>query len=102
MRWPFFDWYYNHKCYRAQRRGALDLENGCSIVVREREVRWYRVALYLLVIGLRTAAGYGIDLYAKLPPTRGELTLAEYVENCNDCLKYNQACAVCPAGRVAE
>ena len=92
---PFFDWYYNYKCYRACKEEELswDLENGCSIVVREREVRWYRVALYLLVIGLRTAAGYGIDLYAKLPPNRGELTLAEYVENCNDCLKYNQGLA---------
>ena len=89
---PLFDWYFNYKCYRACKEEELswDLENGCSIVVREREVRWYRVALYLLVIGLRAAAGYGIDLYAKLPPNRGELTLAEYVENCNDYLKYNE------------
>ena len=92
---PFFDWYFNYKCYRACKEEELswDLENGCSIVVREQEVRWYRVALYLLVIGLRAAAGYGIDLYAKQPPNRGELTLAEYVENCNDCLKYNQGLA---------
>ena len=92
---PFFEWYCNYKCYRACKEEELpwDLENGCSIVVREQEVRWYRVALYLLVIGLRAAAGYGIDLYAKLPPNRGELTLAEYVENCNDCLKYNQGTA---------
>lgn len=89
---PFFDWYYNYKCYRACKEEELpwDLENGCSIVVREREVRWYRVALYLLVIGLRTAAGYGIDLHAKMPPNRGELTLEQFVENCNDYLKYNE------------
>ena len=89
---PFFDWYYNYKCYRACKEEELswDLENGCSIVVREREVRWYRVALYLLVIGLRTAAGYGIDLYAMMPPNRGELTLEQFVENCNDYLKYNE------------
>lgn len=92
---PFFEWYCNYKCYRACKEEELpwDLENGCSIVVREREVRWYRVALYLLVLVLRAAAGYGIDLYAELPPNRGELTLAEYVENCNDCLKYNQGTA---------
>ena len=92
---PLFDWYFNYKCYRACKEEELswDLENGCSIVVREQEVRWYRVALYLLVIGLRAAAGYGIDLYAKQPPNRGELTLAEYVENCNDCLQYNQGLA---------
>ena len=89
---PFFDWYYNYKCYRACKEEELpwDLENGCSIVVREREVRWYRVALYLLVIALRAAAGYGIDLHAKLPPNRGELTLEQFVENCNDYLKYNE------------
>ena len=89
---PFFDWYYNYKCYRACKEEELpwDLENGCSIVVREREVRWYRVALYLLVLVVRAAAYYGIDLYAKLPPNRGEMTLAEYVENCNDYLKYNE------------
>lgn len=89
---PFFDWYYNYKCYRACKEEELpwDLENGCSIVVREREVRWYRVALYLLVLVLRAAAGYGIDLHAKLPPNRGELTLEQFVENCNDYLKYNE------------
>ena len=89
---PFFDWYYNYKCYRACKEEELpwDLENGCSIVVREREVRWYRVALYLLVLVLRAAAGYGIDLHAKQPPNRGELTLEQFVENCNDYLKYNE------------
>ena len=89
---PFFEWYCNYKCYRACKEEELpwDLENGCSIVVREREVRWYRVALYLLVLVLRAAAGYGIDLYAELPPNRGELTLEQFVENCNDYLKYNE------------
>jgi len=89
---PFFEWYCNYKCYRACKEEELpwDLENGCSIVVREREVRWYRVALYLLVLVLRAAAGYGIDLYAKQPPNRGELTLEQFVENCNDYLKYNE------------
>ena len=86
---PFFDWYYNYKCYRACKEEELpwDLENGCSIVVREREVR---VALYLLVLVLRAAAGYGIDIHAKQPPNRGELTLEQFVENCNDYLKYNE------------
>lgn len=89
---PFFDWYCNYKCYRACKEEELpwDLENGCSIVVREREVRWYRVALYLLVLVVRAAAGYGIDLHAKQPPNRGELTLEQFVENCNDYLKYNE------------
>lgn len=89
---PFFDWYCNYKCYRACKEEELpwDLENGCSIVVREREVRWYRVALYLLVLVLRAAAGYGIDIHAKQPPNRGELTLEQFVENCNDYLKYNE------------
>ena len=89
---PFFDWYYNYKCYRACKEEELpwDVENGCSIVVREREVRWYRVALYLLVLVVRAAAGYGIDIHAKQPPNRGELTLEQFVENCNDYLKYNE------------
>lgn len=89
---PFFDWYCNYKCYRACKEEELpwDLENGCSIVVREREVRWYRVALYLLVLVLRAAAGYGIDIHTKQPPNRGELTLEQFVENCNDYLKYNE------------
>lgn len=89
---PFFEWYCNYKCYRACKEEELpwDLENGCSIIVREREVRWYRVALYLLVLVLRAAAGYGIDIHAKQPPNRGELTLEQFVENCNDYLKYNE------------
>ena len=89
---PFFDWYYNYKCYRACTEEELpwDLENGCSIIVREREVRALRVVRYVLLLGLVTLAQYGIDLHAKMPPNRGELTLEQFVKNCNDYLKYNE------------
>lgn len=89
---PFFDWYYNYKCYRACTEEELpwDMENGCSIIVREREVRALRMVLYVLLFGLIILAQYGIDLHAKMPPNRGELTLEQFVENCNDYLKYNE------------
>ena len=89
---PFVEWYYNYKCYRACTEEELpwDLENGCNIIVREREVRVLRVVLYVLLLALVNLAQYGIDLHAKMPPNRGELTLEQFVENCNDYLKYNE------------
>ena len=89
---PFFEWYYNYKCYRVCTEEELpwDLENGCNIIVREREVRVFRVVLYVLLLALVNLAQYGIDLHAKMPPNRGELTLEEFVENCNDYLKYDE------------
>ena len=89
---PFLELYYNYQCYRVCTEEELpwDLENGCSIIVREREVRVLRVVLYVLLVGLVNLAQYGIDLHAKMPPNRGDLTMAEFVENCNDYLKYNE------------
>ena len=88
---PFYDLYRNFVCYRACREEELpwDLDNACAIVVRERETRWYRVAGYLALGVLTTLAEQGISLRAELPPHQGELTLAEYVDNCNDYLEYN-------------
>ena len=89
---PFVEWYYNYKCYRACTEEELpwDLENGCNIIVREREVRVLRVVLYVVLLALVNLAQYGIDLHAKMPPNRGDLTLEEFVENCNDYLRYNE------------
>ena len=69
---PFFDLYYNYKCYRACKEEELPLGFGERMQHRcpRAGVRWYRVALYLLVLVLRAAAGYGIDLYAKRRPMR--------------------------------
>lgn len=89
---PFVEWYYNYKCYRACTEEELpwDLENGCNIIVREREVRVLRVVLYVVLLALVNLAQYGIDLHAKMPPNRGDLTLEQFVENCNDYLKYDE------------
>lgn len=89
---PLLELYYNYKCYRVCTEEELpwDLENGCSIIVREREVRVLRVVMYVLLLGLVNLAQYGIDLHAKMPPNRGELTLEQFVENCNDYLHYNE------------
>lgn len=89
---PFYNLYRNFVCYRACREEELpwDLDNACAIVVRERETRWYRVAGYLALGVLTTLAEQGISLRAELPPHQGELTLAEYVDNCNDYLEYHK------------
>ncbi len=91
---PFLHWLFQYKCYQACKEEELpwDLENGCNIVVLEREVHWYRVALYLLLSAVQYGADAGISLHAKMPPNRGELTLAEFVENCNDYLQFNHDC----------
>ena len=87
---PFYDLYRSFQCYRNCTVEELpwDLDNACAIVVRERETKWYRIAGYLVLTVLTALADQGITLRAELPPHQGELTLAEYVENCNDYLAY--------------
>ena len=87
---PVYDLYRNIQCWRYCEVEELswDLDNSCAIVVRERETKWYRAAGYIALTVLAILADVGIVLRAELPPNRGELTLAEYVENCNDYLAY--------------
>lgn len=88
---PVYDLYRNIQCWRYCEVEELswDLDNSCAIVVRERETKWYRAAGYIVLSVLAVLADKGITLRAELPPHQGELTLAEYVDNCNDYLEYN-------------
>ncbi|MDO4269591.1 MAG: MerR family transcriptional regulator [Eubacteriales bacterium] len=88
---PFYEWYRGWKSYCACTEADLDwdTENECAVVVRHEETRARHVVGYLLAQALAVAATAGIVLWAELPSHRGELTLAEYVDNCNDYLAYN-------------
>ena len=92
---PFYDLYRNIQCWRYCEVEELpwDLDNSCAIVVRERESRWWRAAGYIVLSVLAVFADKGIALRAELPPHQGELTLAEYVDNCNDYLEYHDEIA---------
>ena len=87
---PVYDLYRNIQCWRYCEVEELpwDLDNSCAIMVRERETKWYRAAGYIALSVLAVLADKGITLRAELPPHQGELTLAEYVDNCNDYLEY--------------
>lgn len=87
---PVYDLYRNIQCWRYCEVEELswDLDNSCAIVVRERQTKWYRAAGYIALSVLAVLADKGITLRAELPPHQGELTLAEYVDNCNDYLEY--------------
>ena len=87
---PVYDLYRNIQCWRYCEVEELswDLDNSCAIVVRERETKWYRAAGYIVLSVLAVLADKGITLRAELSPHQGELTLAEYVDNCNDYLQY--------------
>lgn len=88
---PFYQWYCEYCSWRDCRSQELewDEEGDCAVVVREREVKPWRVLCFLAAEVLCIALLVGIMLRAELPPHRGELTLAEYVDNCNDYLAYN-------------
>ena len=88
---PVYGLYRKIQCWRYCEVEELpwDLDNACAIVVREREAKWYRAAGYIALAALAILADEAITLRAELPPHQGELTLAEYVENCNDYLRYN-------------
>lgn len=89
---PIWCWYRLWKSYQASTAGELpwDIDNGCHIVVHERKTKWYRVLAFLFAWLLVLAAEFGISLYADLPRNTGRLTFAQYVDNCNDVLKYHE------------
>ena len=57
--------------------------------MHERKPKWYRVLMFLFAWLLVLAAEFGISLYAELPRNTGRLTFAQYVDNCNNVLKYH-------------
>ena len=89
---PIWSWYRLYKSYQASTAGDLpwDIDNGCHIVVHERETKWYRVLMFLFAWLLVLAAEFGISLYADLPHNRGRMTLSQYVDNCNEMQRYHQ------------
>ena len=89
---PIWGWYRLYKSYQASTAGELpwDIDNGCHIVVHERKTKWYRVLMFLFAWLLVLAAEFGISLYADLPRNTGRLTFAQYVDNCNNVLKYHE------------
>ena len=88
---PIWGWYRLYKSYQASTAGDLpwDIDNGCHIVMHERKTKWYRVLMFLFAWLLVLAAEVGISLYADLPRNTGRLTFAQYVDNCNNVLKYH-------------
>lgn len=90
---PLYSLYRMWRSYRTCIEEELpwDMDNACTVVVRERQTKWYRAAGYIVLMVLAGFADVGIGLRAALPPNRGELTLAEYVENCNDYQVYRGA-----------
>ena len=58
--------------------------------MHERKTKWYRVLMFLFAWLLVLAAEFGISLYADLPRNTGRLTFAQYVDNCNNVLKYHE------------
>ena len=58
--------------------------------MHERKTKWYRVLMFLFAWLLVLAAEVGISLYADLPRNTGRLTFAQYVDNCNNVLKYHE------------
>lgn len=89
---PIWSWYRLYKSYQASTAGELpwDIDNDCHIVVHERKTKWYRVMAFLFAWLLVLAAEFGISLYADLPRNTGRLTFAQYVDNCNNVLKYHE------------
>ena len=90
---PFYDLYRSYTVLPVLRRWKSCRGiwiTACAIVVRERESRMVpRAAGYHRADRARSSARIkGIALRAELPPHQGELTLAEYVDNCNDYLEY--------------
>ena len=87
-----WSWYRLYKSYQASTAGEppWDIDNGCHIVMHERKTKWYRVLMFLFAWLLVLAAEFGISLYADLPRNTGRLTFAQYVDNCNNVLKYHE------------
>ena len=88
---PLYILYRYWDCYCTCTKTELDYDadNECMVVARSETMRVRQVIGYLTALACYIAAVVGIVFWSELPPHRGELTLAEYVANCNDYLGYN-------------
>lgn len=87
---PIYSLYREYRSYRActERELCWDEDYDCAVCVPSRETHPGRVAAYLVSYALVFAVTLGVLLRAELPPHRGELTVRDYIANCNDFLKY--------------
>ncbi len=81
-------------CIRAIRRARQascrgTLTTAATSSCMSAKTKWYRVLMFLFAWLLVLAAEFGISLYADLPRNTGRLTFAQYVDNCNNVLKYH-------------
>ena len=88
---PIWSWYRLYKSYQASTAGELpwDIDNGCHIVVHERKDEMVPCADVPVRVAARSCGGVRHRLYADLPRNTGRLTFAQYVDNCNNVLKYH-------------
>lgn len=85
---PIWELYRQWKSYQACKAGeALPWENGLAYTIRDTR-RWRAAVFAVLYLSLLFPLPYLAYAQAMLPPNRGDLTQAEYIENCNFALRY--------------
>jgi len=86
---PLYNFYRLYKSYDTCQNNCL-LEWDEGINYRLKDKKKIRIAGIIIVNILVLLLGVAIELQAQMPINRGELTSAEYYENCNDFMKYNK------------
>ncbi len=79
---PIWSWYRMAKSFTACNTGeTLPWDEGLSYTIRDTRPR--RAVAFVLLYAAMPLLSIPIAQQAMLPPNRGELTQAEYIENCN-------------------
>lgn len=88
---PFYDLYRNYKSFRACSNGETlpwDAEQRLSYTIRDTRTR--RAVGYVAADGALLAAAVVLALQSLMPIHRGAITPAEYADNINDIIRYQE------------
>jgi hypothetical protein len=85
---PIYNLYRYYKSYKiCSEVEPLPWEEGCSYTIKDTKA--YRPVFYVVIVILLAVFSYYVNLQAMLPINRGDITTAEYAENCNDFIRYS-------------
>lgn len=84
---PIYSLYRYYKSYKTcSEAESLSWEESCSYTIKDTKA--YRPVLYVVTFILLAVITYFNSLQAMMPINRGNITAAEYAENCNDFIRY--------------
>jgi uncharacterized RDD family membrane protein YckC len=85
---PIYNLYRHYKSYKlCKEQQSLPWEEGYTYKIKD--TKRYRQIFFIVILVLITALTYIVSLQALMPIHRGDITAAEYAENCNGFVRFS-------------